>query len=255
MRWRQARFRAVGSCPRRASSVTHGMPRAFMSVRTIVAQRPGLHVRGAQLRVEHDLRAPASTRRIPSSMSSIIGVRYSVGVEAAAVVEGVAADGAEARPERVGGARRSLVHVVVEQVAEVGDDAVDRRRVVVGAEDPGQLRVGRRRLARMRWKTSGCTATSASTNTRMSPDAEQRARVAGRRRARVPRDLDHDDLLGAVMGGLDRFAACRRACPARSVAGTIAVRRRASKRPATLAQDAVTRSGENPAHRLPPVRG
>ena len=86
--------------------------------------------------------APASTRRIPSSMSSIIG--SAVLVESKPPLSWKASRRIAPSPAQneYVGPGGSLVHVVVEEVAEVGDHAVHRRRVVVGAEHGGQLGIG-----------------------------------------------------------------------------------------------------------------
>ena len=120
-RWRQERFSAPPPAPPRSScSATQGAPRAARSVRSIErsVQRLRCVPRTAG---SSTIRRPAAYSRMPSSMSSIDGPRVALRVEAADGVEGLAADRAEAGPERRRRTGRARVHVVVQEVAKARD--------------------------------------------------------------------------------------------------------------------------------------
>src|SRR5205823_2435971 len=81
-----------------------------------LGQRPRLQVLALDARVELDAREPQPELDVLDR-----GGRIALRVEAAGGEEGLAADRAEAGPERRGRARALVVDVVVEQVAEARD--------------------------------------------------------------------------------------------------------------------------------------
>jgi hypothetical protein len=151
----------------------------------------------AQIGVEPDPR-PAVGQ--PHPQLDVLHHRRAVGlgVEAAGGHERVTAHRAEPRPERARIARRALVHVVVQQVAEARHGAVRRRVVVIGAEHRGQLGIGGERRA------DPVERIGVDLNVRVDEDEDLAARepgagVAGRRGAVALGD-DQDLVVDAGRG-------------------------------------------------------
>ena len=168
-RWRQARLSAPPPAPPRSRrSATHGAPRAARSVRSMLAsvQRLRCVPRTAG---SSTIRAAGRVQAHPELDVLDRRARVAPRVEAADGVEGLAADRAEAGPERRRLAGAADVDVVVQEVAKARHGWRRRRA--------GRRRRRRRRPApasrversRSRRSASGWTSTSASTKTRISP--------------------------------------------------------------------------------------
>jgi hypothetical protein len=126
-----------------------------------------------------------------------------LGVEAAVLDEGVAANSAESGPERARGSGRALVHVVMQEVAEDRDRPLDVRIVVVGAEDGCEPWI--------RVESPADFGERVAMREHVGVDEDHRVR-GGAQHARVPRCgragarrlPDDDDLVGRVASVRDR---------------------------------------------------
>ncbi len=124
--WSSLTFRSVSIVPVRLSRIVQGTPRLKMSVRTISAKRPALHVRGEDIACQHD---PVPGPRQAVAQLDVFDGRPGIEarVKAAESEEDVAADESAAGPERVGRPdslleRPLLVDEMMEQVAILADD-------------------------------------------------------------------------------------------------------------------------------------
>ena len=98
------------------------------------------------------------------------GLREPLFVEPPKRQEDVTPDRAQPGPERRRSSSAFLVDVMVEEVPEIGDDALGTGIVIVGTEDRREARVVFESTANPA-NTSRCTSTSASTKTTTSPFA------------------------------------------------------------------------------------
>ena len=105
------------------------------------AQRPALEVRAAHRRVQGDPRAGGAQAHAELDVLDRRPLEAPL-VEAAGGVERLAADRAEAGPERLGRTGRARVDVVVQEVAKARDELRRGGVGVVGAEDRVEAGVG-----------------------------------------------------------------------------------------------------------------
>jgi hypothetical protein len=122
-------------------------------------------------------------------------------VEATARHEGVAADRAEAGPERRRLAGRAPVHVVVEQVAELRDRVAAGGLVVIGAEQRRQPRVGGERRADARERVGVDAHVGVDEHQHV---AARLPRAAVARRRRPVAVAGDDDVVTGLRRRLDR---------------------------------------------------
>jgi hypothetical protein len=108
--------------------------------------------------------------------------------------------GAQSGPERRRLACPLLVHVMVEEVSELRDDAWIRRPVVVGPEERRQLPIGRERLADAHERVPMRQHVGVDEDDDV-PRRVADAGIAGGSRAVPVRD--DDDLLGRLLRGGD----------------------------------------------------
>jgi hypothetical protein len=124
-------------------------------------------------------------------------------VEAAESEEGFAPDGAETGPERRRGTGALVVDVMVEEVAEVGDDPTPAGVVVVRSEDGGELGVVLERLADSREDV----VVHLDVGVDEDDDVRRRlpcAEIPRGGRTEMSRLVDDDHLLGSRRGAVDR---------------------------------------------------
>ena len=144
--WAGLTFRSVSIVALRLIRSIQGTPRRKMSVRIISPQRPSLQVGGQDVAGQDD---PVAGAGEAIAQLDVLdgGPGIEPGVEAAEIEEDLAADHPAAGPEGVGRAGvvvklALLVHEVVQQVAELADQAPGRRLVVVRAEEGGEAGIG-----------------------------------------------------------------------------------------------------------------
>ncbi len=169
-----------------------------------LSKRPDLEMRSEDRRVEDDLLARSSEADAQVDVLEPEPLR----IESTDRFERFAAHRAEAGPEGADGAGRSLMDVVVQQIAEARDDSRSAWGVIVGAEDGGRLR------PRLEQRAQATDRIGMHDDVRVDEDedvagGDRRALVAREAGARAGSGLDDDDLGRCVVRRPDRREAGR----------------------------------------------
>lgn len=173
-------------------------------------QRPSLQMLALEERIENDAAALVDDSHAQVDVFDR-RLREASLVKSAAHQERISTDCTQPGPE--GGRRtcRRLVYVVMQQIAEVGNDAAGARIVVVRAEQRGQSGIARKGRLDSRERVRMYRYVG------VDEDDDVTARAAG---PRVPRrggpyfawSVHHDQLRGRVDGGFDRAEALVERC-------------------------------------------
>jgi hypothetical protein len=168
-------------------------------------ERPALEMLSLDRRVEND---PLAARSEAHPQFDVLDAWRGVAllIEATCGKKFVAPDRPQSGPERVHGSSTRLMDMVVEKVTEAGNQSVGTRIVVIGAEYRNELGVSLQRPA----KPSECIRMDLDVGVEEDEHiglGSMRAFVPRACRAQTSRLLHENDLLGWVVGTMDRVQA------------------------------------------------